>query len=328
MIFPPSYTSKLDLRQTQEAIKLLKDFFERILAQRLNLTRVSAPLFVPHNSGLQDNLTGVERPIIFDVPAINAQCEIIHSLAKWKRKALKEYNFRVGEGLYTDMNAIRRDEALDNLHSVYVDQWDWERIIRPEDRNLEFLYSIVEIYDCLKEAERRSTSLSNLGVELPESISFITSQSWDLYHLEPKQREDAIAKSGKRSFWRRSGNWLPESGTTDGRRIMTIGASTAIYWSGTRFCSRLWNCRRWVSGRPGGDAKRLKIAGTSIGRNMRFHRELLEGNCLNDRRRDRAVAPVHVFPGKSPHRRSAGGGMAEADHRNVQGKQHLFTITR
>ncbi|HHX02648.1 MAG TPA: aspartate--ammonia ligase [Firmicutes bacterium] len=221
MIIPASYTSKLTLKETQEAIKLIKDFFERVLARQLNLTRVSAPLFVPHNSGLNDNLTGVERPIIFDVPAMNSQCEIIHSLAKWKRRALKEYNFRVGEGLYTDMNAIRRDEILDNLHSLYVDQWDWERIITAEDRNLDFLHGIVDqIYLCLKETEREiHSAYPMLEWELPESITFITTQELeDLYpHLDPKRREDAITKDKKAVFLTQIGGELASGIKHDGR---------------------------------------------------------------------------------------------------------------
>lgn len=283
MIFPPSYTSKLDLRQTQEAIKLLKDFFERILAQQLNLTRVSAPLFVPHNSGLQDNLTGVERPIIFDVPAINAQCEIIHSLAKWKRKALKEYNFRVGEGLYTDMNAIRRDEALDNLHSVYVDQWDWERIIRPEDRNLEFLYSIVEkIYDCLKEAEREiHRAYPILEWELPESISFITSQELeDLYpHLEPKQREDAIAKERKAVFLAQIGGKLASGIRHDGRAPdyddWSLNGDILVWHPILQQALELSSMGIRVD--PEAMLRQLKIAGCEHWKEYAFHRELLEG---------------------------------------------------
>lgn len=149
------YHSNLDLKQTQEAIKLLKDSFEEFLASELSLTRVSAPLFVLSKSGLNDNLSGVERPVSFKVHDIKEEeAEVVHSLAKWKRMALGEYGFNQGEGLYTDMNAIRRDEELDNIHSLYVDQWDWELVISKEERSIEKLKSIVKkIYNAFKRTE-------------------------------------------------------------------------------------------------------------------------------------------------------------------------------
>ena len=136
-IFPADYRPVMDIRETEIAIKAVKDFFERELAKQLNLTRVSAPLFVEPESGLNDNLNGVERPVSFGIKELaDAQMEIVHSLAKWKRLALKRYGFHSGEGLYTDMNAIRRDEDTDNIHSIFVDQWDWEKIIGKEERNM------------------------------------------------------------------------------------------------------------------------------------------------------------------------------------------------
>ena len=133
---PEGYTPILDEYDTQRAIAYIKRNFQEEFAHALNLKRVSAPLFVTEGSGLNDNLSGVERPVSFDVPAVGADAQVVHSLAKWKRLALKRYNFSVGGGLYTDMNAIRRDEELDNIHSIYVDQWDWEKIITRENRNL------------------------------------------------------------------------------------------------------------------------------------------------------------------------------------------------
>ena len=144
LILPKDYTSKLDIIETEIAIKLAKDTFERELASALSLTRVSAPLFVQPETGLNDDLNGVERPVQFDVADIHADVQIVHSLAKWKRMALARYGFRADTGLYTDMNAIRRDEELDNLHSVYVDQWDWERVITAEERTMETLQSAVQ----------------------------------------------------------------------------------------------------------------------------------------------------------------------------------------
>lgn len=150
LIIPKDYNPVLNTRDTEIAIKLVKDFFERELARQLNLTRVSAPIMVTPQSGLNDNLNGVERPVDFDILETGERAEIVHSLAKWKRMALKTYGFAPGEGLYTDMNAIRRDEITDNIHSIFVDQWDWERILTPQERNEATLRAIVEkIYETL-----------------------------------------------------------------------------------------------------------------------------------------------------------------------------------
>ena len=153
---PKGYHSALDIKATEIAVKRVKDFFEKQLLTELNLRRVSAPLFVTPASGLNDNLNGVERPVTFGVKCLNdAPLEVVHSLAKWKRMALKRYGFSVGEGLYTDMNAIRRDEDPDNLHSIYVDQWDWEKIITKEDRTRDTLHRTVkEVYEALRVTEK------------------------------------------------------------------------------------------------------------------------------------------------------------------------------
>ena len=152
---PKDYHAELNLHDTQVAIKTVKDFFQQTLAQRLNLLRVSAPLFVDPKSGLNDNLNGVERPVSFDIKNMTNTAEIVHSLAKWKRYALKKYGFSEGEGLYTDMTAIRRDEDLDNIHSVYVDQWDWEKIISKENRTVDTLKEVVRtIYKVLRKTEK------------------------------------------------------------------------------------------------------------------------------------------------------------------------------
>lgn len=156
LIIPKNYHSELDLHDTQIAIKTVKDFFQNLLSLRLNLQRVSAPLFVDPESGLNDNLNGVERPVTFGIKEQDEkQAEIVHSLAKWKRYALKKYGFSMGEGLYTDMNAIRRDEDTDNIHSIFVDQWDWEKIISKKDRNLEYLKETVKtVYKVLRKTEK------------------------------------------------------------------------------------------------------------------------------------------------------------------------------
>lgn len=191
------YFSKLGVMETERAIKELKDFFERKLAEKLNLSRVSAPLFVAPESGLNDNLNGVERAVSFDLKT-GQVAEIVHSLAKWKRMALHRYGFKVEEGLYTDMNAIRRDEDLDAIHSYYVDQWDWEKIIDKKDRNNETLKKIVnKIYLTLKETEEYITTLYPiLEKKLPSEITFVTSQELeDLYpELSSKDREHAHCK--------------------------------------------------------------------------------------------------------------------------------------
>ena len=194
LIIPEKYTSYLSVIETVKAIKELKDFFEDTLAEDLNLLRVSAPLFVRRKSGLNDDLSGIEKAVSFEVKGIGGEIvEIVHSLAKWKRMALKKYNFSVVEGLYTDMNAIRKDEDLDNLHSIYVDQWDWEKIIRKEDRNIDTLKEIViKIYGVFKKAEKFVSDLyPSIKPILPEEITFMTSQELeDKYPtLSPKERK-------------------------------------------------------------------------------------------------------------------------------------------
>ncbi|NLM19957.1 MAG: aspartate--ammonia ligase [Clostridiaceae bacterium] len=197
---PANYKTSLNLKNTEIAIKKIKDFFENALALELNLTRVSAPLFVRPESGLNDNLSGVERPVSFDAKYIDqATVEIVQSLAKWKRMALGRYGFHLGEGLYTDMNAIRRDEDPDNLHSIYVDQWDWELIISKEDRNMETLKNCVErIYNVFKRTEDYIVSeYPVLPRYLSDKITFITAQELeDLYpDYTPKEREYAFTKA-------------------------------------------------------------------------------------------------------------------------------------
>lgn len=187
------YQSKLNLIETEIAIKQIKDNFERYLAEALHLMRVSAPLFVRSDSGLNDNLNGVERPVDFDIKQTGKTAEVVHSLAKWKRFALSYYGFAPDSGLYTDMNAIRRDEICDEIHSLYVDQWDWERVITREERNVDFLKRIViAIYDCIYKTANLIQSLyPRLRHCLPDQITFVTSQELeDLYpSLTPSQRE-------------------------------------------------------------------------------------------------------------------------------------------
>lgn len=219
---PKNYTSRLGIRETEIAIKFIKDYFERSLAQNLNLIRVSAPLFVKSNMGLNDTLNGSERPVSFDAKGISeCNMEIVQSLSKWKRMALKHYEFKSGEGLYTDMNAIRRDEDLDNIHSYYVDQWDWEKVILKEDRCEDYLKKTVrEIYKAFKDTEEYiSEKYSYIEKCLPEDICFITTQELeDMYpEITAKEREHKIAKEKGAVFIMKVGGVLKSGEMHDGR---------------------------------------------------------------------------------------------------------------
>lgn len=216
------YEPTLGIRETEVAIKLIKDSFESSLAHKLNLTRVSAPLFVSRETGLNDNLNGVERPVAFDALSIkDSQMEIVQSLAKWKRQVLKRYGFSTGEGLYTDMNAIRRDEELDNIHSIYVDQWDWEKILLHQDRNLDTLKSIVRsIYSVFLETEAQvAKAYPQFVPSLPQEIFFITTQELeDMYpDKTPKERENLIARARGAVFIMQIGAALESGIRHDGR---------------------------------------------------------------------------------------------------------------
>ena len=195
---PQGYIPILDEYDTQRAISYIKRNFQEEFAHALNLKRVSAPLFVTEGSGLNDNLSGVERPVSFDIPAVGVDAQVVHSLAKWKRLALKRYNFSVGGGLYTDMNAIRRDEELDNIHSIYVDQWDWEKIITKENRNLDYLKLIVRaiVKAICDTNDRLHVRFPQLRVNLSSDVSFITTQELeDMYpDLTGDERETAFVR--------------------------------------------------------------------------------------------------------------------------------------
>ena len=222
LVIPEGYKPLLNLKETQIAIKQVKDFFQRELAAELNLKRVSAPLFVSPESGLNDNLNGVERPVSFGVKEQNDKpFEIVHSLAKWKRLALKRYNFNVGEGLYTDMNAIRRDEDTDNIHSIFVDQWDWEKIIPEDARNEQTLRETVKaVYEALRVTEKyMANKYDYVECFLPEEITFITTQELvDLYPgLSAKEREYEIVNKYGAVFLMQIGDILSNGEKHDGR---------------------------------------------------------------------------------------------------------------
>lgn len=222
LILPENYDPVLDIRHTQEAIKYIRDTFQREFGNELHLSRVSAPLFVTKSSGLNDNLNGVESPVHFDMKAIpHEDIEVVHSLAKWKRFALKKYGFQMHTGLYTNMNAIRKDEDLDNLHSAYVDQWDWEKIITKEERNGETLRQVVRhIFKVIKHMEHEVWYKYPEAVNhLPDDIHFITTQELlDLYpNLDARQRENAIAKKYGCVFIMKIGDKLSNGEKHDGR---------------------------------------------------------------------------------------------------------------
>ena len=221
VIIPEGYKSCLSTYETQEAIGMIKNLMQKKLCMALKLKRVTAPLFVDPASGLNDDLNGVERPVTFDIPDAKMEAQVVHSLAKWKRMALYRYNFHPGKGILCDMNAIRRDEELDNLHSAYVDQWDWEKIITAEDRNMDYLKNTVtriveSICNALDEVKYQ---YENLHTELCREITFITSQELeDLYpNLTPKERENAFVKEKKTVFIMQIGDLLKSGERHDGR---------------------------------------------------------------------------------------------------------------
>ena len=238
-IIPKDYHSELNLHDTQIAIKTVKDFFQTLLSQRLNLSRVSAPLFVDPDSGLNDNLNGVERPVTFDIKEQNGrEAEVVQSLAKWKRYALKKYGFSYGEGLYTDMNAIRRDEITDNIHSIFVDQWDWEKIIKKDERTIATLMDTVKVvYKCLRKTEKyMAIQYDYIEEILPHDIFFVTTQELaDMFpDNTPKEREYYIAKAKGAVCIMKIGDVLENGERHDGRAPdyddWSLNADIVVYY--------------------------------------------------------------------------------------------------
>ena len=285
-VIPEGYKSILSIYDTQKAISLLKRLFEDRLGALLNLYRVSAPLFVEKSSGLNDNLNGVERPVGFDILRSDKHAEVVQSLAKWKRLALKRYGFYPGKGLYTDMNAIRRDEdELDNLHSVYVDQWDWEKVILPENRNLDYLKStVMDIVEAICDTQDTMQAiypqLQCLG-KLERRVSFVTSQQLeDAYpELTPKQRENAYLKEHKTAFIIGIGGALKSGQKHDGR------APDYDDWAlngDIMFWDDVLGCAMEVSSMgirvdPTSLDRQLSIAGCDERRELPYHKMLLAG---------------------------------------------------
>lgn len=280
---PQEYKSLLDLRQTEVAIKKVKDFFERDLSIQLNLTRVSAPLFVNSDSGLNDTLNGVERPVSFDIKDTNTNMEIVHSLAKWKRDALSRYGFSSGEGLYTDMNAIRRDEDLDNIHSVFVDQWDWEKVIEKCERNEHTLkQNVKSVYNALKHTERYiAEEYDFVHRFLPDEITFITTQELeDRYpELSAKERENAITKEYGAVFLMKIGGKLKSGKIHDGRAPdyddWELNGDILVYYPVLDISLELSSMGIRVD--EASLLKQLEIRGVSERAELPFHKALLEG---------------------------------------------------
>ena len=282
LIIPENYVSKLDVRSTQYAIKKVKDFFERDLSIQLNLTRVSAPVFVESSSGLNDNLNGVERPVTFTIKD-EGSFEIVHSLAKWKRMALRDYGFRTGEGLYTDMTAVRRDEDTDNLHSVYVDQWDWEKIITKSERCEKVLKKTVKcIYDTLRHTENYIANDYNfIDRLLPEKITFITSEELLQKYPDksPKEREYLAAKEYGAFFLMQIGGALSDGKPHDGRAPdyddWSLNGDIIVYYPVLDIALELSSMGIRVDEEA--LKKQLEIAGCTERAALPFHRDLLEG---------------------------------------------------
>ncbi len=280
---PDDYCSVFSLKETEKAIKYVKDFFERELANELNLIRVSAPLFVKRNTGMNDNLNGTERPVSFDANGIDGEIEIVHSLAKWKRMALYRYGFEPGEGLYTDMNAIRRDEELDNTHSIYVDQWDWEKVIHKEERNVENLKSIVRgIYKVFRKTEDYVMDLyPEIARLLPEEIFFISAQELeDLYpSLSPKEREEAITKEKGAVFIMQIGDKLKSGQRHDGRAPdyddWKLNGDLILWYPVLECALELSSMGIRVDEEA--LAYQLEVSGCTDRKELEFHKKLLNG---------------------------------------------------
>lgn len=280
---PSEYTSELNMRETQIAIKYIKDFFERSIAKKLKLIRVSAPLFVKTNSGLNDTLSGVERAVNFDAKGINeCNLEIVQSLAKWKRMVLEEYEFKAGEGLYTDMNAIRRDEEPDNIHSYYVDQWDWEKILLKEERTEEYLKNTVRtLYEAFLETEEFiSSKYSYIGKRLPKEVFFITSQELeDKYPLlSSKDRETAITKEKGAVFIMKIGGKLNSGNKHDDRSPdyddWELNGDLIFWYDVLGIALELSSMGIRVD--EDSLVKQLEIAGCEERKNLPFHSKLLD----------------------------------------------------
>ena len=284
-VIPAGYSPCLNLYDTQKAIGLLKRLFEDNLGGALHLRRVSAPLFVEASTGLNDDLNGVERAVSFDIPDAGRDAQVVHSLAKWKRLALHRYQFSVGEGLYTDMNAIRRDEDLDNIHSVYVDQWDWEKVLAPRDRNETYLKNTVTtIVAALADTQSTLRAVYPQLTPLPtiqREVSFVTAQELeDLWpELSPKERENAWVKDHPTTFLMGIGAPLKSGKPHDGRAPdyddWNLNGDLLVWNSVLESAFEISSMGIRVS--PESLDRQLTLAGCEDRRELPFHKMLLEG---------------------------------------------------
>ncbi len=280
-VIPQGYSAPLDTYDMQRAISNIKATFQSEFADALNLKRVTAPLFVAENSGLNDNLNGFERPVTFDIPAVGKNAQIVHSLAKWKRLALKQYDFAVGNGLYTDMNAIRRDEELDNLHSIYVDQWDWEKVITKEKRNIEYLKKVVTaiVGAICDTSDSIHARFPQLKTNLCRDVAFITTQELENMYpdMTAKERENAFVKVHKTAFIMQIGGKLKSGKPHDGRAPdyddWTLNGDI-FFWHDTLDCAVEISSMGIRVDRAALD-KQLTISGCDDRRELPFHKMLL-----------------------------------------------------
>ena len=283
VIIPEGYQTPLSVYEMQRAIEFIKSNFQTNLSNALNLRRVSAPLFVEETSGLNDNLNGVERPVSFDIPDVGVNGQVVHSLAKWKRLALKRYAFNTGKGLVTDMDAIRRDEEVDNLHSIYVDQWDWEKVIDPEDRNPGFLKRTVrDIVNAVTEtADALNIAFPSIHNRLPREVFFITTQELEDQYpsLTPKEREDAVCREHGVVFLMQIGKTLKSGQKHDGRAPDYDDwelNGDILYWN--EVLSRAFEISSMgIRVDPESLDRQLTLAGCDDRRTLPFHKMLLGG---------------------------------------------------
>ena len=282
-ILPEHYQPALGLYETQKAIGLIKNIFQVKLCAALHLKRVTAPLFVDPATGLNDDLNGVERPVGFDIPAVGIEGQVVHSLAKWKRLALHDYNFFVGNGLVADMNAIRRDEELDNLHSIYVDQWDWEKVIDESTRNEAYLKDTVRriVSAICGTLDELKWQFSSLDTDLCRDVFFLTAQELeDMYpQLTPKEREGIITKKHKTVFIQQIGGKLKSGKPHDGRAPDYDDWSLngdLLFWHEPLQCA-LEISSMGIRVDPESLDKQLSLAGCDSRRELPFHKMLLNG---------------------------------------------------
>ncbi len=283
LFIPEGYRSPMDLYRTQKAISFIKATFQSRLAEALRLKRVTAPLFVTEESGLNDNLNGTERPVSFDVPDVGKQAQVVHSLAKWKRQALGEYNFYVGNGLYTDMNAIRRDEELDNIHSIYVDQWDWERVITKEDRTLDYLIDVAQkiVNVICDTSELLKIDFPELKVSLNRNMLAITSSELERMYPDktPKEREDIITREHGTVLIMQIGGKLASGKPHDGRAPdyddWELNGDILFYNEVLGHAFEISSMGIRVDAQS--LAKQLKVSGCEERASLPFHSRLLRG---------------------------------------------------